>query len=806
MVQTTQLDSTEQDALVKQIGLAVLRSAPEGWDQVTVYYRAVGRYFEADGEVVFADDEATEWQVPGEITGMFARLRAGMYRDGRGTWYNAKYRLDHPSNYNLDYDRNEPEWRVAPPPPAYADDLRMFPRSDDNVPDWLRWRAGGAVTGGMLQETQPRFRMARVFDGAGSNGRPIVNRPPIGDDERTRLLNYLNNAPTVLQSRSMDLDRLDPEGRPLVPVGFHTDGTWVWAEAVNYYLNTYKVSPEPDLVDHIRRRGFRVLEVDEPTRAAATAFVSRPVPPAAGPARPAAPPSPPSPPPPPPPPPPPQPQPQPQAQRRPGPPAPPPAAPEVTMAVPRVSEPPARPAPPPAALPSQGPPGVTIDALRGRLAALGVPASAFRIGPPGERAWTMEQTPEGWRVGWYDRDFVAPAMFEDVADAAAFLLGKIMLDNTVRPEPIAPVPPPAPPAAPAPLAPVPPSAALPVPRPATPPPPPVPVAPPPPVAVPLPDPATPPELSPPTTFMPAAELDPDPEPDAEATIESAPVEPPPAEPQPTLGVPMEALLDPPSEPSLPPVREPVVDRTFSLFEPQVEPQSSDLDDPRFAPWSNRHVAAEPAVDPLEALVAGEPRHAEPDSPPPVRPDPTPVADLSAALNVPPVEAPALPSRLAPAPLPAEPPPPPALPPAPNLGPVPPPAAPAMAAEPDRRPGPIQQRWPIQPRPGEPPLTLFRGKRMMELAPGTEIDRFGDPDGNLTFVAGTPFGERSLVPDWIERPFHTYRVARPMRVLTGISIPWFDQIGGGTAYLLPEAIKDLVADGRLVEVHRHKPPN
>jgi hypothetical protein len=132
------------------------------------------------------------------------------------------------------------------------------------------------------------------------------------------------------------------------------------------------------------------------------------------------------------------------------------------------------------------------------------------------------------------------------------------------------------------------------------------------------------------------------------------------------------------------------------------------------------------------------------------------------------------------------------------------AAPAQSVavrepEPSRPATQTTQRWPIQPLPGEPPLTLFRGKRLMELAPGTEIDRFGDPDGNLTYAAGTPYAERSLVPEWIERPFHTYRVARPLQALSGSAIPWFEQTGGGTAYLLPESVGDLLADGRLVEV-------
>ncbi len=95
--------------------------------------------------------------------------------------------------------------------------------------------------------------------------------------------------------------------------------------------------------------------------------------------------------------------------------------------------------------------------------------------------------------------------------------------------------------------------------------------------------------------------------------------------------------------------------------------------------------------------------------------------------------------------------------------------------------------------------------MEELPIGSEIDRFGHPDGNLTYAAGTPFEERSLVPEWVNRPYHVYRVQRPIEALSGHAIPWFSQPGGGTAYVLPAAIEDLVADGVLVELDPGEPP-
>jgi hypothetical protein len=852
MVPPAQLDPTEQDALVKQIGLALLRAAPEDWDRVTVDYRAIGRYSEANGEITFANNTTGNWVVPPDIAAMFAQLRTGMYRDGRGTWYNAKYRLDHPSSYNLDYDRDEPQWNRPPPPQAYADDLQTFPRSEENVPEWLRRRANGQQ---QPQQQPPRFRVARIFDGQNGNGRPLVNRPSIADGERQELLDYLNSAPVVGPSRGMDIDRLDPDGRPLVPVAFHTDGTWIWPAAVNYYLHTYGISPELELAGHIRRHGGRVPDVDEATRAAAAAFLGRgaPVPPPPGPMRPPVPAGPPL-----------RrppeagPQPTMAAPRvglltpapgmdptsplgaettmlaprpgfdqggpeatmlaprpgldpsgpeatmlapRPGGPEDPrsPGGPEVTMLAPRPPvvpppstapellppagiEPPA--APPAAALPSQGPPSATIDTLRSRLHTLGVPESTYRIGAPTERAWTMDQTPDGWRVGWYDKEFVAPAMFEDVADAAAFLLGKIMLDHdSPRPEDEStlvsdPIQPPRdglnfqPPAAP------------------------------------LPEPT----FQPPTQFEPLPQFEPT---RSEPGFQPPALQPPPPrddqafQPPPRDDLGFQAPPPPAVQPP-PPARDDLASQPPTQFEPlpQFEPTRSEpgfqppaRDDLGFQPPPRDDLAFQPAP-PRDGLAFQPPGRDDqafqqlPRDDLAFQPSPPPRDDLGFQAQPPTVFEPN-PFEGARGEAGFQPP-------AQSFEPVPAYEQPREESlfQPQRRGG--QQQWPIQPIDGEPPLTLFRGKRLMELPPGTEIDRFGNPDGNLTYAAGTPFTARSLVPEWIDRPYHMYRVERPLQVLSGTAIPWFEQAGGGMAYLLPEAVQILLATGSLTEIPGRKP--
>lgn len=798
MAQPTQLTPTEQDALVKQIGLAMLRVAPDDWEQLTVDYRAVGRYAESTGQVTFTDGSAEPWEMPADLRGLFARLRGGMYREGRGTWFNARYRLDHPSSYNLEYDREEPTWDLAPPPQAYPDDMRMFPRTDENVPEWMRRRlaaappppgpagpgagpgapgpgpgpgpGGPAGPGG--PPAPPRFRVARIFDGPGEDGRPSVNRPPVDEMDIQDILDYLDGAPLVGPARGYDVDRLDPNGQQSVPVAFHTDGTWIWPAAVNYYLREHDISPETDLIEHIRRMRFKLVPVDEQTRGAAQQFLGAgPGPGGPGPGGPG-----------------------------PGGPGPRPPSPAPTRAMPVPAPAPAPGGPPRAALPSTGPASQQIDQLRARLDDLDVPETAYRIGAPAGRGWVMEQSDEGWRVGWHDRgEWVAPAMFEDVADASAFLLGKLLLDTdrwAAGPKN--------------------------------------------------------PELSP---KPPADDFQPMSAPIDAFEPMSAPIDefapPPPAGPvQPPPGTP--GYTDAPRHSDTPAYAESAGgfgDRSYAdspgrppgrFGEPDARPYGDspgrfgEPDSPgRYGEPDSPGRFGEPD-SPGRFGEFAEPSAPEGFAPPPPRPGPPP----------------GTPPRPAPQPTMAmEPPSPPRgldlgldssghgldspgrgldtpgrgldMPSrgldTPGRGLDSPPRgiespsrdqATVLASRPTNgaAAAPAGSEWPITPLPGEPPLTLFRGKRVIELEPGTEIDRFGDDDGNLVYAAGTPFSERSLVPEWIDRPYHVYRVRQPFQALTGAAIPWFDQPGGGTAYLLPDAVGDLIAHGHLVEINdRDRPP-
>ncbi|MYW90101.1 hypothetical protein G3I59_05570 [Amycolatopsis rubida] len=110
------------------------------------------------------------------------------------------------------------------------------------------------------------LRTPRVYDGFDEAGNPVVEREALSAEERERVLGYLDSAPVILASRSKDTDVFDPSRTDAVPLNFRTDGSWVWPGAVAYYLREHGISPDPELVGHIRAAGFAVPEVDEATQ------------------------------------------------------------------------------------------------------------------------------------------------------------------------------------------------------------------------------------------------------------------------------------------------------------------------------------------------------------------------------------------------------------------------------------------------------------------------------------------------------------------------------------------------------------
>lgn len=252
------LGPVEQNEKLQEMTLLLSHTLPEGWEQATVVYRALGSHSEMLAQIQRVGRRLPSPYTPNpQLAELFERLREGMYKPGQGTWFTARFKLAYPASFDIAYDYDgEPGWVSAPPAGAAEEERRRFPRDAKFLPEWLGGE-GPPADGG------PAMPVAKPYDGSAPDGTPIVQRPSVPQEDREALAEYLQQAPIILAARSFSEDMMDPERASRVPMTYHTDGTWIWPGAVGYYLRAHDLPPEPALVEHVRANGFRLPDLPE---------------------------------------------------------------------------------------------------------------------------------------------------------------------------------------------------------------------------------------------------------------------------------------------------------------------------------------------------------------------------------------------------------------------------------------------------------------------------------------------------------------------------------------------------------------
>ncbi|MGI5226582.1 SUKH-3 domain-containing protein [Actinoallomurus sp. CA-142502] len=117
------------------------------------------------------------------------------------------------------------------------------------------------------------LRFARPINGFdGDRPLPWQPRPWIEDAaERDQILGYLLGGAVVHDPDTFTRDLFDRSRPPLVPLSFHTDGTWIWSGITTYHLSENRLAPEPDFLAHIVAHRYRCPVVDEDVRETAKA-------------------------------------------------------------------------------------------------------------------------------------------------------------------------------------------------------------------------------------------------------------------------------------------------------------------------------------------------------------------------------------------------------------------------------------------------------------------------------------------------------------------------------------------------------
>jgi hypothetical protein len=237
---------------------------PEGWETASYEVLVLGNLQEHRLLTTLGDGTQDTAEIPLELIEAIAEQRGADHTRERGAWLVLRLDLRHDgtSSMVLDYS-TRPMWHQVPPEEVYAEELWHFPREDEAIPAWLRWRAGlglgqqaQAVVPTALSE--PRLRRTRATETVLAERRYYE---PMQPEEIVQVAAYLRGAPAVLTTAAGAKDRVFPDRSDNVPLGYRTDGTWIWPEDVVYYMEQDQITPDPPFLKHIRERDYTVAEV-----------------------------------------------------------------------------------------------------------------------------------------------------------------------------------------------------------------------------------------------------------------------------------------------------------------------------------------------------------------------------------------------------------------------------------------------------------------------------------------------------------------------------------------------------------------
>ncbi|MFI5935021.1 hypothetical protein [Actinoplanes sp. NPDC051494] len=154
--------------------------------------------------------------------------------------------------------------------------VEMRAVEDAETTYFLDARRGAALL--WAAEADRPVAIAKAFDGVDPSAGPYFSddHPRLDDEERDRLLRYLEEAPVLLSSTERMVDIFAPQDGPQVSLDHRTDGHWTWTGTVPYYLRRHSLAPDPGLLAAIRENYYTVPEVTAVGRHRATAELFMP--------------------------------------------------------------------------------------------------------------------------------------------------------------------------------------------------------------------------------------------------------------------------------------------------------------------------------------------------------------------------------------------------------------------------------------------------------------------------------------------------------------------------------------------------
>ena len=127
--------------VAEQLRDALIELAPDDWRRIDLKVRMTVGACAMDLTILRKNGGFPLREPTPDIVEFCAELRSLMYRPDEGTWVGMRFMMDPPNTFWVNYNRKyDPLWNPPLSGEEWAQDLAVFPRSDEHVPGWLRDR------------------------------------------------------------------------------------------------------------------------------------------------------------------------------------------------------------------------------------------------------------------------------------------------------------------------------------------------------------------------------------------------------------------------------------------------------------------------------------------------------------------------------------------------------------------------------------------------------------------------------------------------------------------------------------------
>jgi hypothetical protein len=111
------------------------------WDTFAYVRSEIGGRASATAKAYLGDKEVKRRRTEDSVLLAAKNLREAMYKPGRGTWFSMTLSITPAGDgWEASFNYTEkPVWELGEPSAdAYAQELYLFPRDEEHIPDWFR--------------------------------------------------------------------------------------------------------------------------------------------------------------------------------------------------------------------------------------------------------------------------------------------------------------------------------------------------------------------------------------------------------------------------------------------------------------------------------------------------------------------------------------------------------------------------------------------------------------------------------------------------------------------------------------------